>query len=105
MMTSMMPLRLDLFLFRNVKNPAKKKFFREALKEEDAETEEGKSFIRNLHQKDIFTLFEQLFSAYIIDPNKADDAGENIKHFYLHQKWVDQEKALYTNVSMMEKSQ
>jgi hypothetical protein len=96
-----MPVRLDLEEFTSFPHPTEKKFgggkistssFAEVLKRY-AESQSGKDFLDALYKQedDLFALFKKYFSAYQIDPEKADYQA---KHFYLDQKWIDQERSL-----------
>lgn len=88
------PIRLDLDEFES-QRPAKKRFGRALTSSENAASEKGRLFLEDLKNKrnDLFTLFKEHFSDYLIGPVKAAQQM-NAKHFYLEQKYIDQERSL-----------
>lgn len=100
-----MPVRLDLEGFLRRPHPTRKRFRFDSFRSVNALTVNGTEFLVALSERrnDLFTLFREYFKEYLIDPASiAPD--EKVKHFYLDQKWIDQERMLPIEISSSEES-
>lgn len=90
-----MPVRLDLEKFWLCSLSSKRRFSNRLIGSEKAITQNAKCFLESLSEREdnIFALFKKHFSAYLVDSVKVNQQA-NAKHFYLDQKYIDQESSL-----------